>query len=90
MKLTILKTEKHQSKLKDKGEFWYIFFKGEDGLSYKTCVYEKFRNYRNWQGILGLTPGSEIEVNIVRGNLVDADNQPKVLRKECNPENEVS
>lgn len=82
MKLKVLKIVKHRSKRNPDYFFYYIFFKSLDnGKSYKTCVSNEFRNYRWWEGIKEF---DVIEINdeMIRGNLVDADAIPEVLYNE--------
>jgi hypothetical protein len=81
MKMTILKIQKHQSKLADKGHFYYVFFKGEDGLSYKTCLYPKFHNFERWRQVVGLPIGSVIDVLVQKSNLINADMFPVIISK---------
>jgi hypothetical protein len=78
MQMEVLKIVKHESKLGGKGNFWYIFFKSELGLSYRTCVYEKFRNFRNWSKVIPNGVGLKLENLRVIGKLVDADSLPVI------------
>jgi len=81
MKLKVLKIAQHRSKRNPNYLFSYVFFKSlEDGRSYKTCISEEFRNYRWWKDI---EIGDIIEVNneMIRGNLIDADAIPRYYRK---------
>ena len=82
MELKVLKIVKYRSKRNPDYFFYYIFFKSlNNGKSYKTCISDEFRNYRWWKGI---DVGNIIEVNdeMIRGNLIDADAIPKVLCNE--------
>lgn len=81
MLLTILKTQRHESKLKDKGHFFYVFFKGEDGLPYKTCLYPKFHNFERWKQVVDLPVGSVIDVVVQKSALINADMFPKIVSK---------
>lgn len=76
MRATLLKTEKRVSKFG--GNFWYVFFKGEDGKSYRSCLYPACRNFLRWQPFIG-KEGVELEGLIARGRLIDADSWPKIL-----------
>ena len=84
MKLTVTGIRKHQSKLPDKGDFYYIFFKDEKGSSvklnnnYRSCVYEKFGNYKRWLPVIRRGVGAVVEAN-TRGTLVDADSIVRLL-----------
>lgn len=61
------------------GNFCYVFIKCEDGKTRKTCVAERYHNYKNWKG---LRTGDTIEgLNIKRGNLIDADSVIKKVEK---------
>ncbi len=74
----VLKIEKHPSKLVERGNFYYIFFKNEKG-SYKTCVYEKFRNFKNWREVISKGIGIKLDNLVLRGrDLVDADSMPVI------------
>lgn len=46
MKAKITKITKKPSKYG--GQFYYIFFKGEDGKSYRTMTGTKFGNWQRW------------------------------------------
>lgn len=84
MKARVLKIEKHDSKLPDKGSFYYIFFKGiEDCKSYRSCIYEKFRNFQNWKAIIqNNNIGLLLDNLVAQGNLINADSIPKIIREE--------
>ena len=75
MILQVLKIKREKSK---RGNYYfdYVFFKSlTNGKSYKTCISPEFRNYRWWKDI---KVGDFIEVNdnMIRGNLIDADIVP--------------
>ena len=36
------------------GQFWWVFFKMEDGKSARACVYPHYRNYGRWEEPLAL------------------------------------
>lgn len=79
VEFTILKVSKKPSKINR--EFYWIFFKGDDGKSYRTCVDPANRNYSNWKEIM--QPGYVLKgIRIKFGNLIDADSRPVVVRKE--------
>ncbi len=64
------------------GHFFYVFFKGSDGDSYKTCLDPKMRNYKNWLELITVFNASITAVHvsglkIKKGNLIDADSKPK-------------
>lgn len=60
------------------GCFYYIFFKGEDGKNYKSCVYPQCGNYKRWAEIIQryLKEPAEIWLRglVLKGEkLIDAD-----------------
>jgi len=77
MEAEILKIDKHKSMLDDGGIFYYVFFKGKGGRNYKTCIYPKFRNFKNWKG---LKVGMKLSgLRIKSDSLIDADSNLKVI-----------
>lgn len=76
MKATLLKVDKKSSN--QGGFFYYAFFKGEDGKSYRTCLYPKYGNFKRWQGIIDHI-GAIIDGLSARGSLIDADSFPKII-----------
>lgn len=50
MKAKITKITRKPSK--HGGWFYFIFFKGEDGKSYRTMTGEQFGNFRRWEDII--------------------------------------
>lgn len=89
MTATVLKVDKHKSQLKDKGDFWYIFWKGDDGVSYKTCVYEKFRNFARWGNVIRKGAGTRVENLLARGKMIDADSFPRIVQEVGNGQERV-
>lgn len=83
MKYLVMKMSKVPSKTG--GHFYYIFFKDEEGKSFKTCVYPQYRNFLNWKPLIiqftnNSIPKKPIYVEglrIKQGNLIDADSQVK-------------
>ena len=71
MKAEITQVSKVPSKYG--GHFWYMFFKGEDGKSYKTCISPACRNFERWEQVLGAIGLKLDKLNIKKGNLIDAD-----------------
>ena len=64
-------------------KFAYIFFKDEEGNSYKTCIYENCHNKDNWKYILD-NPDKEIwlyNLIVKEKGLIDADSLPKLLHE---------
>lgn len=80
MKATLLRISKYASKLPDKGDFLYLFFKGDDGRSFKTCLYPKFGNFSRWNIVLNKGIGAVVDnLNVKANNLIDADSFPKII-----------
>lgn len=73
MKATLLKTEPHSSN--QGGTFYYFFFKGEDGKSYRSCMYPSMGNFKRWQPYLG-REGVALSNLTLKGRLIDADSFP--------------
>jgi len=71
----IIKIDKKKSKFG--GYFCYVFFKGKNGNSYKTCLYPEYRNFQRWKG---LKVGDILKnINIKKGRLIDADSLVKKI-----------
>lgn len=81
----ILKIEKKPSKINK--IFYYIFFKGSDGKSYRTCLDPANRNFQNWQNIMkagNVLTGIRMKKYMGR-DIIDADSLPRVKRYEPKP-----
>ncbi len=91
MKLKILNIVKRPSKYG--GFFYYIYFKSlNEGNSYKTCVAENYRNYKNWKNIIQefYKTKKVLITNVeINGNLVNADSIPKITYESDN-ENQMN
>lgn len=76
MKGEILKIEQKPSRFG--GSFYYLFFKGEDGKSYRTCLSPNYRNWKRWEGTLkvGTVVGGLV---VKRPGLIDADSRPVIV-----------
>ncbi len=81
MNYEIQKIESHRSRHHG-GIFYYVFFKSEDGKSYRTCLDPKLRNFRRngWGQIIEGGAGTIISNVRTMGNLVDADSTPGVVQ----------
>ena len=76
MKATILKISHKPSQYG--GKFTYVYFKGEDGKSYRSCIGSHFGNYRRWEGLCKI--GNVLDGLVVKGKgLIDADSFPKLV-----------
>lgn len=79
MRAKILKIEKKISRYSTTLPFFYIYFRGEDGKSYKTCASPIYRNYQRWHALAESSAKSDIwldnlSTKIFRGEtIVDAD-----------------
>jgi len=76
MKATLLKTVCKKSNYG--GHFYYAFFKGEDGRSYRSCLFPQCGNFKRWQRFVG-KEAVELENLNVRGDIVDADSYPREI-----------
>lgn len=77
MKATLLKIQKQASRMG--GHFYYAFFKGEDGKSYRTCLYPQYGNFKRWEGFL--TKQNVVLDNLqMKGKLIDADSFPREVK----------
>lgn len=74
MKGTLLRTQEQPSKFG--GKFYYFFFKGEDGKSYRSCMYPNYGNFARWKGFVGRTNVS-LDGLIAKGSMIDADSFPR-------------
>lgn len=64
------------------GGFYYLFFKGEDGKSYRSCVSSSYRNWRNWQEIIkGFSKEHPVWLDnlVTKNGLIDADSRPVTI-----------
>ena len=79
MKAIITKVKKERSKYGD--VFFYVFFKDKEGNSYKSCVYTKMRNYKNWIGKLKpVLMLDNLKTKLSNNKLIDADSAPRIHR----------
>lgn len=76
IKAKILKISLQPSKLGS--SFYYVFFKSDDGMSYKTCLYPHFHNFKHWQKALKESENKEVWLDnlfLKSNGLIDADSQ---------------
>lgn len=77
MKAKILKIERKPSRYG--GWFYYAFFKGEDGRSYRSCIYPNCGNYARWRSVIeNYKENEEVWLSnlVLRGKgLIDADSK---------------
>lgn len=77
---TITRIDTYHSKY---GGLCYLILLRSDNKTYKTWVYEKCHNFKNWKEIILLGKGTVIRnVKVLRDNLIDADSIPVIIRKE--------
>lgn len=64
------------------GTFYYIFFKGDDVKSYRTCVYQKMGNFKRWEAFCIQDAVGKVLTGLVikQGTLIDADSRPTMIR----------
>jgi len=74
MKATLLRTQEGVSKYG--GKFYYAFFKGEDGRSYRSCLYPNCGNFMRWRGFIGKRDIVLDGLTPIGKNLIDADSFP--------------
>jgi hypothetical protein len=85
MKMTVLKIVPTKSKYGK--EFFYIFLKGDNGGSFKTCAYPSFGNFlrNHWNEVVQKGIGTVLDYGAMPINtkgLVSADIAFKILPKE--------
>jgi len=74
MRATLLKTQEQKSRFG--GHFFYAFFKGEDGRSYRSCLYPQYGNFSRWRSFIG-REGVILEGLNTKGTMIDADSIPR-------------
>jgi hypothetical protein len=77
--ITGVKTTKSNYTKKD---VFAVFFKGDDGRSYRTWLDPNNGNYKRWQGVMkvgNVLTGINLKGN---GNLIDADSFPRLVAEE--------
>ena len=64
------------------GDFYYLFFKRQDGKSFRTCLDPKMRNFKRWEPVLKLVKeGKEVilySLNEKKNDMIDADSFFKI------------
>jgi hypothetical protein len=73
MKAQILKWNKKPSA--QGSHFYYVFLKGEDGKSYRTCVYPHYNNFSRWQPYIDKTGIWLDNLRLKSEKLIDADSE---------------
>jgi len=69
------------------GFFYYIFFKSDEGKSYKTCIYPRYGNFARWKPIIERWESIKYSIQelwlnglITKSkNLIDADSYFEIL-----------
>ena len=85
MKATYLKHTKKPSQFG--GFFYYIFVKGEDGRSYRTCIGDNFRNFIKWNNVIQRAESGDELLNLrtkmYKGKpIIDADSNVQLKKIE--------
>lgn len=81
----VMKIEKHSSK--QGNDFYYVFFKTDQGESLRTCLYPKYRNFSRWKSVTEMWEGTKYSTKEIwldglvkkSSKLIDADSQFTVL-----------
>lgn len=77
MRATILKVKKQESSYG--GSFYFMFLKGEDGKSYRTCLKPGYGNFARWSPYLTKL-GTQLDgVRVLNGTVVDADSEIRAV-----------
>jgi len=80
MKATLLRIEQRPSKY-NSSLFYYFFFKGEDGKSYRSCIDPACGNFRRWSRFIGCNlPIVLGNLRVLKSNIIDADCEPEVVK----------
>jgi len=79
MRATLLRTTKHASKYGK--AFHYAFFKGEDGKSYRSCLYEDCGNFKRngWDNLIDKQGVMLDGLRLIGKDIIDADSVPKIV-----------
>jgi hypothetical protein len=81
MRAIVLKIQANPSQ-KTGGTVYQMCFKDlEDGKSYTTWIDSGFRNYRNWRELMQTQIVLD-NLRVKKGNLIDADSEPRLVDKE--------
>lgn len=75
---TLLKTEEHPSQYS--GNFFYAYFKGDDGKSYRSCLWPKMGNFLRWKPYIGRENVVLDGLNKKTDYMIDADSFPRELK----------
>lgn len=76
MKAQITSFKSQKSKYGD--TFFYVFFKDQNGKSFRSCIYENMRNFAKWKRIL--KPGMVLDnLSLKSKGLIDADSQFQII-----------
>lgn len=71
-------TSYKQQKSKYGDAFFYVFFKDQDGKSFRSCIYQNMRNFSKWKNVL---KNGMVLSNLVlkQKGLIDADSNFQIL-----------
>ena len=74
MRATLLRTTKQPSNYG--GDFYYFFFKGDDGKAYRSCISPNCRNFGRWKPFINDDGVVLNGLMLKSDNLIDADSFP--------------
>jgi len=62
------------------GKFYYVFFKDNEGKSYRTCIHDKCRNFNKWKSVVESNSNPILDnLNVIKETLVDADSNFTII-----------
>jgi len=80
MKLTLMKVKREKSRYG--GHCFGLFFRSDEGKSYRSWLYPFCNNFVKWKLVLESGEGTEIEnLKLKTPHIVDADSEPRIIRK---------
>ena len=84
MKALLLKIEQHPSAYGR--HFYYVFFKSEDGKSYRTCIRPGFENWERWREHLRQGEAIWLDgLRVLKPGMIDADSWPTKIAAPQEP-----
>ena len=76
MRAQITSFKQQQSKYGD--TFFYVFFKDQNGKSFRSCIYQNMRNFAKWKNVL--KNGMVLDnLTLKDKGLIDADSQFHII-----------
>lgn len=74
---TLIRTQEMPSKFG--GKFYYAFFRGDDGRSYRSCLTPSCHNFNRWRPFIG-KEFIKLDNLILKGGMIDADSTPTEIK----------